>query len=439
MADFARSAHPGVQAQLDRLSMISPAGDRLGLERIREMLERLGRPQDQLPPVFHIAGTNGKGSTAAMTDAILREAGYRTGLYTSPHLISITERFRVAGQEIEQDEFARLATTVRKAGEQLVREGKLEMPPTFFEQVTMIAYLHFAECEIDLAVLEVGLGGRLDATNICLPAVTAITPVGFDHQQYLGHRLAEIAGEKAGIIKPNIPVIVAPQEEEGMKAIAVRAAASGAPLIPVSGQFTATPDGEFGRYRLRYGPYDAPLSLRGWHQATNAMTAIHIAEQLNQRGWRIEQTAIEAGLSNTVWPGRLQLVEAPGIPARLLLDGAHNAAGAQVLREFLDEHCRDIPLTMIFGTLRDKAPKEMAEILFPAAQKVILTKANNSRAAEPRELAQSLALLHNDIACMGNLREALAEAGRTMTRNGLIVVCGSLYLVGEALAFAGQT
>jgi dihydrofolate synthase/folylpolyglutamate synthase len=410
---------------------------KLGLETVRTLAEALDNPQRKFPAV-HIAGTNGKGSTAAMTDAILRAAGYRTGLYTSPHLISIIERFRVEGREIGQDEFARLATTVRKASEQLVRDGKLEMPPTFFEQVTMIAYLHFAECDIDLAVLEVGLGGRLDATNICTPAVTVITPVGFDHQQYLGHRLPEIAGEKAGIIKPNIPVVVAPQAKEAMKTITARAAASGAPLIPVSDQFTATPDGEFGRYRLHYGPYDALLSLRGRHQATNAMTAIHIVEQLKRQSWRIEQTAVEAGLSNTTWPGRLQLIEAPTIPAKLLLDGAHNAAGAQVLREFLDEHCRNLPITMIFGTLRDKPPKEMAEILFPAARKVILTKANNPRAAKPQELAQSLAPLHDDIVCTGSLQEAFVEASGTATRNELIVVCGSLYLVGEALAFADR-
>jgi len=401
---------------------------KLGLETVRTLADALDNPQRKFPAV-HIAGTNGKGSTAAMTDAILRAAGYRTGLYTSPHLISITERFRVAGQEIEQDEFARLATTVRKAGEQLVREGKLEMPPTFFEQVTMIAYLHFAECEIDLAVLEVGLGGRLDATNICLPAVTAITPVGFDHQQYLGHRLAEIAGEKAGITKPNIPVIVAPQEEEGMKAIAVRAAASGAPLIPVSGQFTATPDGEFGRYRLRYGPYDAPLSLRGWHQATNAMTAIHIAEQLNQRGWRIEQTAIEAGLSNTVWPGRLQLVEAPGIPARLLLDGAHNAAGARALRAYLDEFWPG-ELTLIFGAMADKDIQAMARTLFGRARTVVLTRVADSRSATGARIAQAALGGSNNVFFTETVQQALSWARSVTPAEGLICVAGSLHLVG---------
>jgi dihydrofolate synthase/folylpolyglutamate synthase len=302
----------------------------------------------------------------------------------------------------------------------------------------MIGYLHFAESEVDLAVLEVGLGGRLDATNICQPAVTAITPISLDHQQYLGNTLAEIATEKAGIIKADIPVVVAPQDDIAGQAIAKRAAALNAPLISVPEGFVAEPGGDFGRYRLRFGQYDALLALRGRHQATNAMTAIHIAEQLNKAGWKIERAAIETGLSNTIWPGRLQLIEAPDFPALLLLDGAHNAAGAGALRNFLSEHCRNIPVTMIFGAMRDKAATEMAEILFPAARKVILAGINNSRAADPRELAQDLALLHDNIVCTGSLQEALAEASRCTGRNELIVVCGSLYLVGETLASAGR-
>ncbi|MEP7339795.1 MAG: cyanophycin synthetase, partial [Acidobacteriota bacterium] len=327
---------------------------------------------------------------------------------------------------------------VRETGEQLVTDGLLAAPPTFFEQVTMIGYLHFAECKVDLAVLEVGMGGRLDATNICQPVVTAITPIGFDHQQYLGNTLAEIATEKAGIIKPNIPVVVAPQEEIASQAIVKRAAALNAPLISVPDEFVAEPDVEFGRYRLRFGQYDALLALRGRHQATNAMTAIHIAEQLNKAGWKIERAAIETGLSNTIWPGRLQLIEAPDFPTSLLLDGAHNADGARMLCEFLDEHCRNVPITIIFGVMQDKAPREMARILFPAARKVILTKANSPRAADPQALAHELATLHNSLICAASLPEAMAEASRDAMPNELVVVCGSLYLVGETLAFTGQ-
>lgn len=407
---------------------------KFGLETIRTLAGAFDNPQQKFPAV-HIAGTNGKGSTAAMTDAILRAAGYRTGLYTSPNLISITERFRVDGHEINEEDFARLATTVRKAVEQLVADGLLGAPPTFFEQMTMIGYLYFAECNVDLAVLEVGMGGRLDATNICQPVVTVITPIGFDHQQYLGNTLAEIAGEKAGIIKPGIPVIVAPQENEAMQAIAARAISLNASLISVSDEFIAESEAHFGRYRLRFRQYDTLLALRGRHQAMNAMTAIHIAEQLNHAGWKIERAAIEAGLSDTVWPGRLQLIQSPNnsLPS-ILLDGAHNAAGAQVLREFLDAHCREVSITMIFGVMQDKAPQEMAELLFPAAKKIILTKAKGPRAADPQALALQLAPLHAGLNCTANLTEALNEASGQAVQNELIVICGSLYLVGEALA-----
>jgi len=400
---------------------------KFGLETIRTLAAAFDNPQQKFPAI-HIAGTNGKGSTAAMTDAILRAAGYRTGLYTSPNLISITERFCVDGRQIEEDDFARLAMTVRQMGEQLVAEGNLETAPTFFEQITMIGYLHFAESNVDLAVLEVGMGGRLDATNVCQPAVTVITPVGLDHQQYLGSTLAQIAGEKAGIIKPNIPVVVSAQEDEAMQTIAARAAALNAPLISVADQqFLAEPGGELGQYRLRYHKYNALLSLRGQHQVTNAMTAIHIAEQLNQAGWKIQPAAIETGLSKTTWPGRLQLIHSSNLPAPLLLDGAHNPAGARALRKFLDDHCQNLPITMIFGALQDKALTEMAGILFPAAREVILTKANSPRAAELPELAHQAVRTKN-------VKEALAEASRLTPPNGLIVICGSLYLVGEAIA-----
>ncbi|MGH9803054.1 MAG: bifunctional folylpolyglutamate synthase/dihydrofolate synthase, partial [Blastocatellia bacterium] len=324
---------------------------KLGLETVQALAGALNNPQQKFPAV-HIAGTNGKGSTAAMTEAILRSAGYRVGLYTSPNLISITERYRVDGNDIAEDDFARLATVVRLAGENLVAEGRLEAVPTFFEQVTMIAYLHFAESKIDLAVLEVGMGGRLDATNICKPAVTAITAIGFDHQQYLGNTLTEIAGEKAGIIKPNAPVVVALQPVEAMRAIAARAEELNAPMVSVADEtFTVEPGNSAGRYRLLYRDYDVLLNLRGRHQAENAMTAILIAEQLQQHGWKIEKQAFEEGLSKTVWPGRLQLIESASLPTPILVDGAHNPAGAETLRSFLAENYSGVPITLIFGAL----------------------------------------------------------------------------------------
>lgn len=411
---------------------------KLGLETVRALAEALGNPQQKFPAI-HIAGTNGKGSTAAMTEAILRAAGLRVGLYTSPNLISITERFRVNGEDISENDFARLVTVVRRAGESLVASGKLEVVPTFFEQVTMIVYLHFVENNVDLAVLEVGIGGRLDATNICQPAVTAITAIGFDHQQYLGNTLAEIAGEKAGIIKTKVPVVVAPQPAEAMRAISARAEELKAPLVSVADESFTVEPGTFGRYRLRYRDYDVLLNLRGRHQAENAMTAILIAEQLQQLGWKIERDSIEEGLSLADWPGRLQLIESAKLPAPVLVDGAHNPAGAEMLRNFLAENYADVPITIIFGAMADKSSVEMAEVLFPIARHLILTKANNPRAASLQSIVEQTKTLRQDTVCTESLAEALAEAARITPADGLIVVCGSLYLVGELLTLVRIT
>jgi len=309
----------------------------LGLETIRRLCSELGDPQESFPAI-HVAGTNGKGSTVAMTEAILRVAGLRTGLYTSPHLLSVTERIQVAGQPIPTEDFARLATRVRQAGERLLANRAIPALPTFFEQVTAIGYLWFAEQQLDLAVLEVGLGGRLDATNLCRPIVTAITPIGFDHQEYLGHTLAAIAGEKAGILKPGVPVVIAPQDPEALSAILTRAAAVGAPVLehlPEATPLRTTP-GLRQWVEFRIGEVSLPvlLSLRGAHQIINARVAVSLVEALRVRGWSIPLAAIAEGLAHTSWPGRLDLRLGPaGHP--LLLDGDHNAAGAQVLRDFL--------------------------------------------------------------------------------------------------------
>ena len=407
---------------------------KLGLESVRALARGLDDPQLKFPAV-HIAGTNGKGSTAAMTASVLRSAGLRAGLYTSPHLVSITERIRIEGDEIAPDEFARLATAVRAAGERLVAENILPAPPTFFEQVTMIAYLYFAERKVDLAVLEVGLGGRLDATNICEPVVTAITPVGFDHQKYLGDTLASIAGEKAGIVKPGAPVVIAPQSGEAMAAIVARCEELNAPMIVTSDPFDieAARDGEnVGRYRFRYrtsrDEYALRLRLRGRHQTTNAVVAIHIAEQLRVAGFDIPQSAVVEGLNNAEWPGRLEIIRPSPLQAPLLLDGAHNAAGARALRDFLDEHFRSTPISIIFGVMADKAIGEMGDILFPAANQVIVTRIASPRAAEPGAIAESS---HSDVIRIENAGEALTEALRITQPDGLIVVCGSLFLIGE--------
>jgi dihydrofolate synthase / folylpolyglutamate synthase len=403
---------------------------KLGLDTIRVLAAACDDPQRKFPAI-HIAGTNGKGSTAAMTDAILRSAGYRAGLYTSPHLVSITERIRVNGEEIAQEDFARLGTAVRATCERLVAEGTLEAPATFFEQVTLIAFLYLAERGVDVAVLEVGMGGRFDATNICRPIVTAITAISYDHQKYLGETLAEIAGEKAGIIKAGVPVIVAPQEEEARRIIAARAAESGAQLVPVETMATAYPIGDEGRYAIRFAEYEARLSLRGRHQVNNAMTAIQIAEQLTKNGWKISTAAIVEGLSDTRWPGRLELLQVSGVP--IFLDGAHNAGGAGVLRDFLNEHFSSRPITLIFGAMADKAIGEMTELLFPVAQKIIVTKVQNPRAAGTKELREIAAKWRENVISAEDTDQALALALKVTPTDGLICACGSLFLIGEIL------
>ncbi len=418
---------------------------KLELESIRALCHALGDPQRRVPAV-HIAGTNGKGSTSAMCEAMVRAADWRVGLYTSPHLVDITERLRVDGRNISPDDFARLATQVRAASEQLVRDGALPAPPTFFEQVTALAFLYFVECKVELAILEVGLGGRLDATNICAPLVCAITPVSGDHQQYLGHTLAAIAAEKAGIIKPAVPVVVAPQEPEAMRVIAAQGALMNAPVIDVgllmqhcraeagsSGRVTEAGLFDFS-YRTQAAQYNVSLNLRGRHQVTNACTAIHLAEQLQQRGLNISPKNIADGLSRVQWPGRLELCATE--PA-MLLDGAHNPAGARVLRDFLDEFI-SAPITMIFGLMSDKALAEIAEILCPAAHTVIATRISNPRATDPQLMAQVINQTGVKSVTAESAAEALNIAQQMTPADGLICVCGSLYLIGEMKRESGR-
>lgn len=407
---------------------------KLGLESIAALCDALGNPQLKYATV-HIAGTNGKGSTAAMTEAIVMTAGHRVGLYTSPHLVAITERVRVNGEDISQEAFARLATQVRTTCEQLVETKMLPALPTYFEQVTAIGFLYFAEREVEVAILEVGLGGRLDATNVCAPTVCAITPVSLDHQEYLGNELASIAAEKAGILKSNVPVIVAPQTTEAMKVIAAQADPVNAPLIAVEApeNKAVIDEASTGMFHFQYhtaiADYAVQLNLRGEHQTINARTAIHLAEELRQQGWCIAKAAIEKGLQKVEWAGRLEMIEYEG--RQLLLDGAHNMAGAQTLQEFLRAYEKDVPITMLFGVMSDKAIAGMAEMLFPFATMVIATRINNPRSADPLVISEAATQLATPSLRAESVAAALQEALQRTPANGLICVCGSLYLIGE--------
>ena len=410
------------------------AAMKLGLESVARLLARLGDPHLAFPSAI-VAGTNGKGSTACMIESIARRSGLRTGLYSSPHLVSIEERIRVAGRSVSPERFAALAARVRETAEALVDEGALEAPPTFFEQVTAVAFLEFASHPVDLAVLEVGMGGRLDATNVVSPLVAVVTSIGLDHQQYLGATLAEIAAEKAAVIKPGAAAVVAHQPVEALEPIMDRCLAvdvlpvfAGEPEIHHSenGRFTFSYETEADRYER------LTLGLRGRHQVENAMVAVHAAEALRRFGLGIPRAAVADGLASAEWPGRLEMVL--GAPP-VLLDGAHNAAGAAALRAYLDEFCH-CPVTLVFGAMEDKQVVEMAETLFPAARAVVLTCPATPRAADPTRLAASLPAAGGGgrPVVTRTVEEALAWAFHATPRDGLVCVAGSLYLVGEVKA-----
>jgi dihydrofolate synthase/folylpolyglutamate synthase len=406
---------------------------KLGLETTEVLLSALGDPQTFFPSV-QIAGTNGKGSTAVVLDSICRAANIRTGLFTSPHLVSITERIKINGQNLTPQAFAELATTVRDSAQRLVEGGELAAPPTFFEQVTAIALLAFKHAKVDLAILETGLGGRLDSTTVAGAATIGITQIALDHQEYLGNTLAEIAAEKAAIIRPNVTAVIAPQGPVALDVILKRCEAVGVtPRLNACERriHGATKD---GRVRVTFETaqdrYDEIVpGLRGRHQVTNVSLAIQLAESLRERGFEISREAIIKGVEGSQHPGRLELIE--GKP-QLLFDGAHNPAGALALREYLDEFVTQ-PITLVFGAMRDKNLEEMAGLLFPRADCLILTKPDNPRAAAVETLREftTSTIDENKIILEPDAKRAIEIALKQTPADGLVCVTGSLYLIGE--------
>lgn len=408
---------------------------KLGLENIRKVLKMLGNPQENYLKV-QIAGTNGKGSTVAFLESICVSAGINVGTTTSPHLISITERIRINGQEISEKEFAKLATRVREISEKLVEIGELEAVPTYFEQVTAIALKAFAEAKIDLAILETGLGGRFDATTAANAEIVALTPIDFDHQNILGNTLKKIAAEKAAIIQENTQVVFVPQKKEAKAVILQRCRQVGVEpnFISFASQINKKLD-DWGVFPF---PVDVTLivnkkeysnlilKIPGKHQFENAALAIGICELLNKGKFEITTEIIKDGLKNAKHKGRLEFYKG------ILFDGAHNVSGAKVLGEYLDELANQ-PITMIFGAMRDKDLSEISEILFPKATCLIFTKADNPRSMEPDELIKFVPADFNqeNIYLCETIEEALRSA-RYCAINGVICVTGSLYLVGEA-------
>jgi dihydrofolate synthase / folylpolyglutamate synthase len=411
---------------------------KFGLENISILSAELGNPHRTVP-CAHIAGTNGKGSTAAMLESILRIAGLRTGLYTSPHLERINERIRLNGEPISDEQFAAAWTRVHNSIESLMASGKLASHPTFFECVTAMAFLVFAERHLDFAIFEVGLGGRLDSTNIVAPDVAIITPIDFDHENFLGHSIEEIAAEKAEIIKPGIIVVSSIVRPEARAVIAKKCTEAGALLIDVDEQWRfGEATSVEGRYRtvVRSSHSDARLSLApallGQFQVRNALAAATAARALANKGLRITDRAIERGIAAAQWPGRLeQLSES----AAVYLDGTHNPAGARELLRFWKENFAGRRIILVYGAMRDKAVDEIAGTLFPYADFVILTEPQQPRAISAELLSEMTAHLARQSVVMCNPHEAFEHAIGMASPADAVFATGSLYLVGDLRAY----
>ena len=384
---------------------------KLGLERITALLEALGSPHRACRWV-HVAGTNGKGSTCAMIEAGLREAGVRTGLYISPHLMEPTERIQIGGRQVSQEQFANAFDRVHEAAERMLSTRALDMHPTYFESVTAMAFVLFADAKLDRVVLEVGLGGRLDATNVVTPDLCVITPIDYDHQIFLGDTIQQIAAEKAGILKPGVPAVFAEQRPEAEAVL--RAMASGPFTFSRDWPITdLAMDARGSRFRMRGVEVRCPLA--GEHQVENARVAAIALAELG---------VSPAGIAGTHWPARLERVsERPEI----IIDGAHNPAGTRALAAYIRRFYSGRRIWMVYGALRDKAVAEMTSILFPLADRVILTAPANSRAMPPEDIPANGARVTHSIA------EAIAQLGNA-SADDVVFITGSLYLAGEARA-----
>ena len=415
----------------DYLHNLQRFGVKLGLQNVGAVLSACGDPQRRFPSV-HVAGTNGKGSVCAMLASILRADGRRVGLYTSPHLADVRERIRIDDRTISESDFDRLLGRIRNTIDRLLASGRLEAHPTYFEVLTILAFLHFAECKVDIAVLEVGMGGRFDATNIVNPLVSVITSISLDHREYLGSTLSAIAFEKAGIIKPGVPVVSGVEGRAAEAVIRRQARALGAPLASVFGRdgalFAArTAAGFRFRYEFCGEAFPFRLKLPGRHQGENAAVAIAAARTLGCVELPIARRTILSGLAAAEWPGRLETV---GRRPIVLLDGAHNEDGARALAAYVRDFVR-APLVLVFAMLKDKAVGRAAELLFPRPETVILTSIPSPRAASPEEILKAAPRFRSKIAIEPDLRAAIAQARRLAGPKGTVLIAGSLYLVGE--------
>ena len=401
---------------------------KLGLERIRTLLAALGNPQDQLRFV-HVAGTNGKGSTCAMIERGLSADGRRTGLFTSPHLAEPTERIRIDGEAVSSAQFAEAFQRVHNCAEKLLADGAIDWHTTYFETVTAMAFLIFLDERVDMAALEVGLGGRLDATNVVYPDLCAITQIDYDHEAFLGKSLESIAGEKAGILKTGAPAVFSRQRPEAARVLDLRAAELCVPVTRTEAWnvIDLELDARGSRFLL-CGERDLRIRcpLAGEHQVENAATAAIALMRLG-----VAEHAIESGIARAEWPGRLERVS---LRPEIILDGAHNPAGARALAAYIRRFYARRRVRLIYGAMRDKAIDEIGGILFPCAQQVIVTAPRQARAMDPETLRDIVG--HAGLQAAPTLEEALALVADAADEDAIFIT-GSLFLVAEARAMIG--
>jgi dihydrofolate synthase / folylpolyglutamate synthase len=443
------------QTALDRIyalghELTQTPSQKFDLAHMRVLLRALDNPERRFPGVL-IAGTNGKGSTAATLASILQASGLRVGLYTSPHLVRINERIRINGEVITDDDFALLHDVVDRTAERLVTEDELPWHPSFFEMLTAMTFEYFAQNKVEIAVLEVGMGGRLDATNVIEPRVSVITDISLDHQKFLGDTVTEIAREKAGIISPGGIVVTLPQQPQANDVIGNTILDVGAkgisavqyvpPVSPASAEYFANNSVRpLSRYPMEFMGKEIVVEtpLVGRHQLRNIALALAAAEELSKQGFSISPESTERGIRQTRWPGRFQVISARNRSPEYVLDVAHNPAGAWALRSTLSTAYENQRLIFVFGAMRDKAIAEIAEILFPLAERVVVTQADNPRSATAKEIREAAVRISTEMEDAVDVPAALQRARTLAAPDSVVVVTGSIYIVGEAMRALGK-
>ncbi len=420
------------QQCLSYLEKIQSLGIKFGLDNVREVLSSFHNPHQKYPSVL-VAGTNGKGSVCAYLTKILCLHGFRIGLFTSPHLVRVEERMRICEKLIPVSTFCRLLTLLRERVEDLLLSKQLLSPPTYFETLTCLAFLYFEEQKVDAAVLEVGMGGRFDATNIVDPLVSVITTISGEHQKYLGETLSQIAFEKAGIIKSGVPVVCGVEEKEAFRVIRKRAEELKAPFFGVfekAGCFLSRKKerGYSFIYKINGDEYHFSPFLHGEHQGKNAAVAVATSKQLSGAWRSLEKKKIIDGIEQAKWDGRLEVVSSNPL---IIVDGAHNCEGAQALKKYIQDFLPS-PLILIFAVMNDKEIAKMADILFSLAEKVIIPRLPVPRAAEPEEIMKNAQRFEDRVVFEPDLKQAVRLAVQSAGRRGCVLIAGSLYLAGEA-------